>query len=197
MTTKMMVFRHHDGHELHCPHGTDPVMFAAQCGSLIERVGQQVETLNRLRTSLHAAEQQQRIDGDMLSDVITGAFPGWLAEDTARRTAEQAVANLARSGVTVLRGTLSEPWQPDEQRDTCTMAAAPPADTADGGPVVDATIHGDGWTEYAVLVGTDDHPVIVADGYDDAEAASELGQHVPYSWLGRRQVVTDGWSRVT
>lgn len=201
-------FRHHDGHELHCPPGTDPVTFSAQCGALIERIDRHDEKVNRLHKSLedtrrdrnhyrdrvHQAEQQQRIDGDMLSDVITCAFPGWLAEYTARRTAEQAVAELARNGgVTVLRGTLSEPWQPD----TCTMAAAPVPDTADGGSVVDATIHGDGWTEYAVLVGSDDHPIVVADGYDDAEAASELGQHVPNAWLGHRQVVTDRWSRVT
>lgn len=58
--------------------------------------------------------EQQRIDGDLLADVIANACPLMLTVQASRDIAERALARLAEiEGVTLLRGPNSEPWKPE------------------------------------------------------------------------------------
>jgi hypothetical protein len=57
---------------------------------------------------------EQRIDGDLLADVIANACPLVLTVQASRDVAERALARLAEiDGVTLLRGPNSEPWKPE------------------------------------------------------------------------------------
>lgn len=59
-------------------------------------------------------EFDQRIDGDLLKDIILDASPFWMSTDAAAVFAEEILDACARSGeITVTRGEHAAVWHPD------------------------------------------------------------------------------------
>lgn len=146
---------------------------------------------------------EQQIDGDLLLDIIIEACPEYLTDIACCELAEHAITDLARvDGVTVLRGTHGEPWTPDADAEPVN---APNSDNdpgcntvvCDTNSVVDASIVGDGWFEWAVFrVGeVDKEPLHLADAPDQADA-ERLAEAIPGAWIARRRVITEDWRAV-
>lgn len=175
------------------------------------------ETLADLRaqrdywlTAARAARKQrdeltdgQRIDGDLLLDIIIEACPEYLTDIACCELAEHVITDLARvDGVTVLRGTHGEPWTPDADAEPVN---APNSDNdpgcntvvCDTNSVVDAAIVGDEWFEWAVFRAgeVDQEPLHLADAPDQANA-ERLAEEIPGAWIARRRVITEDWRPV-
>jgi hypothetical protein len=132
----------------------------------------------RLKDEFAIMVRRDRIDGDVLGDVITNACPPILTSDAARDIAEAAITELWHTGATVFRGTHHEPWSPDCDNHT----------TTDVCNTVEATTDGDVWLEYAVMVGAE--CVATCDTQPDAE---QLAEHVTGAWVSCRRVTTGPW----
>ncbi|MGH3933505.1 MAG: hypothetical protein ACRDS1_00735 [Pseudonocardiaceae bacterium] len=61
------------------------------------------------------SDEERRIDGDLLEQVVLNACPGWMTDEAAKELAERVLAGCADTGYfVVLRGPDSKPWTPDQ-----------------------------------------------------------------------------------